>query len=88
MKRAEVYFGSQWMVLNPDLVEYFAVSMRDENSFGTALKWAYIEKNRVVTDETFFPTLVMNEERFKGTVPMVEKGEGIVESLPWLTSIR
>eukprot|EP00519_Triparma_laevis_P004114 CAMPEP_0182506646 /NCGR_PEP_ID=MMETSP1321-20130603/21687_1 /TAXON_ID=91990 /ORGANISM="Bolidomonas sp., Strain RCC1657" /LENGTH=411 /DNA_ID=CAMNT_0024712421 /DNA_START=225 /DNA_END=1457 /DNA_ORIENTATION=+ len=88
MKRVDVYFGSQWMILNPDLVEYFAVSLRDRDSFASALKRAYIEQKRVVTDETFFPTLVMNEERFKGTVPTAERGEGVCEGLEWLKSAR
>ncbi|GMH54185.1 hypothetical protein TrLO_g6390 [Triparma laevis f. longispina] len=88
MKRADVYFGSQWMVLNPDLVDYFAKSLRDRDSFASTLKRAYIEQKRVVTDETFFPTLVMNEDRFRDTVPTAGKGEGICEGVEWLKSVR
>ena len=75
------------MVLNPDVVSYFAQSMRDPNSFPSVLKSLFLSQRRVVTDETFFATVVMNHDAFKSTLPGVPKGEGLPEA-PWLTSVR
>ena len=75
------------MALNPDVVEYFAHSMKIPTSFPSTLKSVFLSQRRVVTDETFFATVIMNHETFQSTVPDVAKGEGLPE-VPWLTSIR
>jgi len=86
---AKVHFGSQWMMLEPDFVNYIGESMRDENSLANSLKKAYLDQGRVVTDETFFPTLLMESERFNTTYPLVAKGEGIdIPGCEWLKSAR
>ncbi|GMH49385.1 hypothetical protein TrRE_jg7277, partial [Triparma retinervis] len=67
-KGIHCYFGSQWMMLEPDFVYYIGESMRDEGSLANSLKRAYLRERRVVTDETFLPSLLMESGRFNGTL--------------------
>ncbi|GMI24095.1 hypothetical protein TeGR_g2480, partial [Tetraparma gracilis] len=85
---ARSYFGSQWMSLSPSLVYFLGRSMRDEHSLARRLKAFYELKRKVVTDETFFPTVIMNTPAFAPTVPGAGRGEGFSAGLPWLKSAR
>ncbi|KAL7440411.1 hypothetical protein ACHAXH_005851 [Discostella pseudostelligera] len=66
-----IYFGSQWMALTSDFVTYVIRSMSHPNGFGNVLKETLIQTKVLMTDETFFPTLLMNSPYFTSTIPQV-----------------
>ena len=86
-KKIRVYFGSQWMSLNPSFVEYVGKSLLDDDSLVASLKKEYISRGFPIADETFFPTLLMNIMEFRSTIPQTEKGEGL-PGAEWLKSMR
>jgi hypothetical protein len=87
-KDVHVYFGSQWMMLEPDFVYYIGESMRDSESLANSLKRAYLRDRRVVTDETFFPTLLMESGRFNSTLPGGGEGGIDVPGCEWIKTVR
>ena len=53
------YFGSQWVILTYSFVEYLASSLRRNDSLVSKYRDALILMGRVMTDETFIPSLLM-----------------------------
>ena len=86
-KKVDIFYGSQWMMLNSDFVAYMGRSLHDSNSFPSKLKDRFIEHRNVVTDEVYFPTILMNEEQFAASVPNVPKGQGL-PGVEWLKTVR
>lgn len=82
-----IYFGSQWMALCHDFVEYVIRSMSHPNGLGNVLKETLIETTVLMTDETFFATMLMNSPAFKDTIPKVND-DGSLESYSTLFSLR
>ncbi|KAL7535969.1 hypothetical protein ACHAXR_006838 [Thalassiosira sp. AJA248-18] len=82
-----IYFGSQWMALTHDFVEYVIRSMDHPNGLGNALKETLIKTKVLMTDETFFATMLMNTPAFKDTIPEIN-GDGALESYPSMYSLR
>ena len=91
-KPIPIYFGSQWMTLNADVVEFLGKSMRDPQSLANQLKEWMMARRKVVTDETFFPTIIMSTDEFVDSIPARSEklalGEGLDPAVPWLKSIR
>ena len=63
-----IYFGSQWMALTHEFVEYVIRSMSHPNGLGNVLKETLVDTEVQMTDESFFATLLMNSP-FKDTIP-------------------
>mmetsp|Transcript_1095 Transcript_1095/g.2287 ORF Transcript_1095/g.2287 Transcript_1095/m.2287 type:complete len:495 (+) Transcript_1095:83-1567(+) len=82
-----IYFGSQWMALTHDFVEYVIRSMDHPNGLGNVLKETLIETGVLMTDETFFATMLMNSPAFKDTIPQLNE-DGALESYPSMHSLR
>lgn len=82
-----VYFGSQWMAITPDFVEYVVRSLDHPNGLGRVLKETFLDKEVLMTDETFFATLLMNSQKFKDTLPKLNS-EGALASYPTMRSLR
>eukprot|EP00579_Thalassiosira_antarctica_P001020 CAMPEP_0201875888 /NCGR_PEP_ID=MMETSP0902-20130614/7737_1 /ASSEMBLY_ACC=CAM_ASM_000551 /TAXON_ID=420261 /ORGANISM="Thalassiosira antarctica, Strain CCMP982" /LENGTH=487 /DNA_ID=CAMNT_0048403031 /DNA_START=113 /DNA_END=1574 /DNA_ORIENTATION=- len=82
-----IYFGSQWMALTHDFVEYVIRSMEHPNGLGNVLKETLIETTVLMTDETFFATMLMNSPTFKDTIPQLND-DGALESYPTMYSLR
>ena len=78
------YFGSQWVILTRQFVEYLASSLQRKDSLVSQYRDEVISLERVVTDETFIPSLVMYLA--KDTIPKVNGnghlllGDEIMES--------
>ena len=82
-----VYFGSQWMALTPDFVEYVVRSLDHPNGLGRVLKETFLDTEVLMTDETFFATLLMNSAKFKDTLPKLNS-EDALASYPSMRSLR
>lgn len=76
----KTYFGSQWMSLTRDFVFFFAIQMRIENSFVNQYA-EYLQKNNLVmSDETFFPSILMTFADYSESddiLPPNDIGKGI-----------
>ena len=66
-----VHFGSQWMMLTPSFVKYLVRSLKNDRSLPSILKRELIRMGKLMTDETFIPTILANHEVFKDTLPDV-----------------
>jgi len=82
-----IYFGSQWMALTHDFVEYAIRSMSHPNGLGNVLKETLIETEVLMTDETFFATLLMNSP-FRDTIPKLNTSDKSLLNYPSMQSIR
>ena len=82
-----IYFGSQWMALTHDFVEHVIRSMDHPNGLGNVLKETLIETKVLMTDETFFATMLMNSPAFKDTIPQLNE-DGALEDYPTMYSLR
>jgi len=66
-----IYFGSQWMSLTPAFVEYLVVSLAHEDSLASSFRYELIERQKLMPDETFIPTLLANDPYWNSTLPQV-----------------
>ncbi len=82
-----IHFGSQWMALTPSFVKYIATSMNDENSVPSQFKRQLIDKERLMADETFIPTLLVHNLNFSETLPNI-LDDGTLESMKGMSAIR
>ena len=82
-----VYFGSQWMALTHEFVEYVIRSMDHPNGLGNVLMQTLVDTEVLMTDETFFATMLMNSPAFKDTIPNVNQN-GALQSYPSMYSLR
>ena len=83
-----IHFGSQWMALTPSFVEYIATSMKDVHSIPSQFKRQLIEKERLMADETFIPTLLVNHLNFRETLPIVLKDGTLNSTVEGMLAIR
>ena len=82
-----IHFGSQWMVLQPDFVRYLVRSLQRRDSLPSRFKDYLIETGRLMTDETFIPTLLMHVHPFNTTLPRVNENGTLVDA-PEMETIR
>ena len=82
-----IYFGSQWMALTHDFVEYVIRSMSHPNGLGNVLKETLIETGVLMTDESFFATLLMNSP-FKDTIPNLNTNDRSLINYPSMKALR
>jgi len=82
-----MHFGSQWMVLQHDFVEYFVKSLDRKDSFPSQLKKWLNDTEKPFTDETFIPTILMNLYPFNETIPKVNE-DGSLVNLPSMRAAR
>lgn len=85
--KTPIYFGSQWMALTHDFVEYVVRSMSHPNGLGSVLKASLIKTKVQMTDETFFATILMNSPAFNHTLPKLNDN-GALERYPSMHSLR
>ena len=82
-----IHFGSQWMALTHDFVEYIIRSMKHPNGLGNVLMEKLIETEVLMTDETFFATMLMNSA-FHTTLPQVDDDNGAIRGLSTMKHLR
>ena len=80
------FFGSQWVILTYEFVDYLASSLREEYSFVSRYRDEIIHLERVMTDETFIPSILMYT-RFRNTLPDINE-YGAMTALPSLYTVR
>jgi hypothetical protein len=85
--RLITHFGSQWMALQPDFVDYLVTSLQRPDSLPSRYKDELIRTKRLMADETFIPTLLMHVHPFNTTLPVVNEN-GTLKSLPSMSAIR
>lgn len=81
-----IHFGSQWMALQHEFVEYVIRSMEHPNGLGNVLMDTLIETEVLMTDETFFATLLMNSN-FNTTLPKLNDDRAL-EAMPSMMHLR
>jgi hypothetical protein len=69
-----IYFGSQWMALTFEFVEFVIRSMSHPNGLGNVLRETLVTTDVLMTDETFFATMLMNSP-FNDTIPKLTPTE-------------
>ena len=82
-----IHFGSQWMSLTPEFVEYLVVSLAQESSLASAFRNELIERQKLMPDETFIPTLLANDPTWNVTLPQTRE-DGSLFQKPDLFHIR
>ena len=85
--KTPIYFGSQWMALTHDFVEYVVRSMIHPNGLGNVLKETFLKTKVQMTDESFFATVLMNSPAFNDTLPKLNEN-GALERYPSMHSLR
>jgi len=81
-----IHFGSQWMILTPEFVKYIALSIQRHDSLASLLKQELIARERLMSDETFIPTLLAHHPRFRETIPKVGE-DGTMIQRPGFESV-
>jgi len=74
-----IYFGSQWMSLTPKFVEYLVLSLAHEHSLASAFRNELIEREKLMPDETFIPTLLANDPIWNSTLPRVANDGSLIQ---------
>jgi hypothetical protein len=67
----ETYFGSQWMILQPNFCHFLIQELKRSDSLPSQFREYLIETKKLMTDETFIPTLMMY--LFPETIPPVNE---------------
>jgi len=83
----DIYFGSQWMALTRDFVEFVVRSMDHPNGLGNVLKDSMVNTGVSMTDETFFATMLMNSPSFEHTLPVLNE-VGALARFPTMYALR
>eukprot|EP00980_Cylindrotheca_fusiformis_P002142 scaffold481_cov208-Cylindrotheca_fusiformis.AAC.8 len=73
----ETFFGSQWMALRFEWCEFLTRQLERPDSLPSRYRDYLIKTRKLMTDETFIPTLLMHY--FPETVPAVEE-DGYLDS--------
>lgn len=72
----EVHFGSQWVILQSDFVRWLVDSLADEASLPSFVAHQLQSSHKLMTDETFLPTVLMHASEWKHTLPKVHSDTG------------
>ena len=59
-KTITTHFGSQWVILQPSFVHWLVEQLQDEQSWPSQLKDYLVTSNKLMTDETFIPTVLVH----------------------------
>jgi len=66
------HFGSQWVILQADFCAWLVQELKRQDSLPSLYQNYLIASEKLMTDETFIPTLIMHIEEFKETQPKVD----------------
>jgi hypothetical protein len=66
----QIYFGSQWVILQADYCVWLVKELQREDSLPSRLAETLQASGKRMTDETFLSTLLMHSERFSSTLPV------------------
>lgn len=83
----EVHFGSQWVALLPDFVDYIITSLDRPDSLPSQFRDYLVATGFLMTDETFLTTLLVYVSPFNETLPTVSDDDTL-STLPSLSALR
>lgn len=66
------------MTLTPSVVEFFAVSMKQPESLPMRFKDELLNRNLLMADEVFFPTIIIHHYDFKHTLPKLSENRSLI----------
>ena len=72
----EAHFGSQWVALKSDFVQYLVMELKRPDSFPSRYRDYLRKAGKVMTDETFLPTVLMHVTPFNTTLPQIDEETG------------
>lgn len=76
-----IYFGSQWVVLQRDFVTHLVQELERPDSFACQFRDYLLDKGKVMTDETFVPTVLMHTAPYNTTtLPRITTDESRKET--------
>jgi hypothetical protein len=64
-----IHVGSQWMTLTPDAVKYIANSLQREDSLPSRFRNEFVKRGKLMSDETFIPTMLAHHPTLKHSFP-------------------
>ena len=72
-----IYFGSQWVVLQAAFVAHLVQELSRPDSFACQFRDYLLDMGKVMTDETFLPTVLMHTSPYNTTtLPQVHTEQG------------
>lgn len=83
----DYYFGSQWVVLRKDFVQYLALELDRNDGFVARYRDHLMKKGKVMTDETFLPTILMHVPPFNETLPELQEEGGLEGSVVYTGNV-
>jgi hypothetical protein len=78
-KTIVTHFGSQWMILQADFCQWLVQELQRPESLANQFRDYLQASGKLMTDETFLPTLIMHVDQFQETLPHVNENG----YLPW-----
>ncbi|GKY97175.1 hypothetical protein MPSEU_000675900 [Mayamaea pseudoterrestris] len=75
----QTYFGSQWMILQRDFCSWVVQQLGDPQSLASQYREYLVSSGFLMTDETFFPSLLMQVDEFSQSLPQL----GVEGHLLW-----
>lgn len=83
-----IHFGSQWVALLPSFCSYVIQSLARSDSLASRFRDYLIGAGRLMTDETFLPTLLMHAALFNETTLPPVLADGSLATRPEMTALR
>lgn len=71
-KTLQIHFGSQWMILGPSFSSWIVDGLHEPNSLVSQFRDYLIEYEFLMTDETFFSSLLVQVEAFRDSLPRTD----------------
>lgn len=68
-KTVVTHFGSQWIILQQSFCQWLVDELSRNDSFASRYRNHAMESERLMTDETFLPTLLVHTKKFNMTLP-------------------
>jgi len=66
----KIHFGSQWVILQQDFVRWLVQELHNDLSWPSQLRDYLQASGKLMTDETFIPTVLMHAPQFADTLPV------------------
>ena len=66
----KIHFGSQWVILQHDFVRWLVQELHNDLSWPSQLRDYLQASGKLMTDETFIPSVLMHAPQFADTLPV------------------
>lgn len=75
-KTVVTHFGSQWNILQASFCNWLVQELQRPDSLPSLYRDYLMQSGKLMTDETFLPTLIMHVDEFRETLPAVDNDTG------------